>query len=84
MGLALIIDDDESLLESIRRLADLRDLRLDTASTWEEGLSLFHVIAPCLVIADYHMPNSRNGLQLLAEIKGLQPSVRVILLECLH
>lgn len=81
MGLALLIDDDQSLLKSIKRLADLNQLRLDTAATWDKGLGLFHVLAPSVVIADYHMPNSRNGLQLLAEIKRLRPSVRVILVS---
>ena len=81
MGFALLIDDDHSLLNSIRRLADLLDLRLDIADTWGEGLGLFHVLAPRVVIADYHMPGSLNGLKLLAEIKRLLPSVRVVLVS---
>lgn len=81
MGLALLIDDDQSLLRSIKRLTDLSGLRLDIADTWNGGIGLFHVLAPSVVIADYHMPNSRNGLQLLAEVKRLQPSVRVVLLS---
>ena len=76
-----MIDDDVNLLESIRRTADVSGWKLDTASSWEEGLSLFHVLAPNLVIADYHMPNSRHGLQLLHEIRRLRPSVRVILVS---
>ncbi|MCY3886392.1 MAG: response regulator [Chloroflexi bacterium] len=81
MGLALLIDDDLPLLESIRRAANLNELAFETAATWDEGLGLFHVLAPSVVIADYHMPNSRNGLQLLAEIKRLRPSVRVVLVS---
>ena len=81
MGSALLIDDDLSLLNSIRRTAALNNLRLDIASTWDEGLGLFHVLAPSVVIADYHMPDSRNGLQLLAEIKRLRASVRVVLVS---
>ena len=81
MGLALLIDDDQSLLNSIRRLADLNNLSLDTAYTWDEGLGLFHVLSPSVVIADYHMPNSKNGLQLLAEIKRLRPLIRVVLVS---
>jgi len=81
MGFALLIDDNQSLLKSIKRLADFKGLRLDVAATWDEGLGLFHVLAPSVVIADYHMPNSRNGLQLLAEIKRLRPSVRVVLVS---
>ena len=81
MGFALLIDDDLSLLESIRRLAALKDLGLDIAATWDEGLGLFHVLGPSVVIADYHMPGSRNGLKLLAEIKRLRASVRVVLVS---
>ena len=81
MGFALLIDDDQALLDSISYLATLNNLRLDIAATWNEGLGLFHVLAPHVVIADYHLPNSRNGLQLIAEIKRLQPSVRVVLLS---
>ena len=81
MGSALLIDDNQSLLGSIKRVADLNHLRLDIAATWDEGISLFNVLAPNVVIADYHMPNSRNGLQLLSEIKRLRPSVRVILVS---
>ena len=81
MGFALLIDDDQSLLKSIGRLVVLNHLRLEIAATWDEGLGLFHVLAPSVVIADYHMPNSRNGLQLLAEVKRLRPSVRVVLVS---
>ena len=81
MGFVLLIDDDESLLKSMRRLANVSNLSLDIAATWDQGLGLFHVLTPSVVIADYHMPDSRNGLQLLAEIKRLQPSVRVVLVS---
>lgn len=81
MGFALLIDDDQALLSSIKRSAELKHLRLEVSDTWDGGMSLFHILAPSVVIADYHMPNSRNGLQLLAEVKRLHPSVRVILLS---
>lgn len=81
MAYALLIDDNEALVASVKRAAVLAHLELETASTWDEGLALFHVLGPNLVIADYHMPNSRNGLQLLAEIKSLRPSVRVVLVS---
>jgi CheY-like chemotaxis protein len=81
MGRALFIDDDEALLGSVRRAADVSGFTLDTASSWEEGIRLFHVLSPDVVIADYHMPESRHGLQLLAEVKRLRPSVRVILVS---
>jgi CheY-like chemotaxis protein len=81
MAYALLIDDEKALLESVERTANLAGLETLTASSWEEGLKLFHVHSPDLVIADYNLPGSQHGLQLLAEIRRLRPSVRVVLLS---
>lgn len=81
MTYALLIDDEIDLLESIRSTAELADLTLLTAETWERGLALYQVHSPSLVIADYNLPGSRHGLQLLAEIRRLSPSVRLVLLS---
>lgn len=76
-----MIDDDTGLLDSLRGTVQQRDLEVATASTWDEGLALFHVLSPDLVIADYNMPGSKHGLKLLAEVKRLRPSVRLILMS---
>jgi len=81
MSTALFIDDDPQLLETIATNAAESGLQLRTASTWDEGLALFHVFAPTLVIADYNLPGSAHGLRLLLEVKRLRPSVRVILIS---
>lgn len=81
MSASLLIDDDEELLKSLSGAAKLAGFEILIASTWDEGLGLFEAFGPRLVVADYHMPNSRHGLQLLAEVKRLRPSVRVILLS---
>jgi ActR/RegA family two-component response regulator len=78
---ALLIDDDVNLLASVKRAAELAHLDLATAATWDEGLGLFHVLSPNLVVADYNLPGSRHGLQLLAQIRRLRPAVRVILVS---
>jgi CheY-like chemotaxis protein len=81
MASALLIDDDVDLIESVKRAASAARLDLVTATTWDEGLGLFHVLSPNLVIADYNMPGSRHGLMLLARIRRLRPSVRLILVS---
>ena len=81
MGYALLIDDDEALVGSVSRAVAFADLALDTALSWDDGLSLFLALGPNLVIADYHMRGSRHGLQLLAEVKRLRPSVKVVLVS---
>jgi CheY-like chemotaxis protein len=81
MALALLVDDDQQLLASVTASAEASRLDLITAASWDEGLALFHVLSPELVIADYNMPGSRMGLQLLAEIRRLRPSVRLVLVS---
>jgi DNA-binding response OmpR family regulator len=49
---ALLIDDDTALLESVHRTARLAGLEALTAATCEEGIRLFHLHSPDLVIAD--------------------------------
>lgn len=81
MPYALLIDDDKALLESVKRTAELAGHDLLTADSWDDGLNLFHVHSPDLVIADYNLPGSRHGLQLIAAIRQLRPSVRLVLLS---
>jgi AmiR/NasT family two-component response regulator len=52
MVYALLIDDDTALLERVHRTARLAGLEALTAATWEEGIRLFHLHSPDLVIAD--------------------------------
>lgn len=77
----LIIDDDVDLLDTWTRLAHAKGLAVNTAPTWDEGIALFHILSPDLVIADYNLPGSAHGLQLLAEIRRLRPSVRLVLIS---
>ena len=78
---ALVIDDDVALLKSLEQAARLSGIRIVTASTWDEGLETFQVLSPSVVVADFNMPGSRHGLQLLAKIRQLRPSVRLILVS---
>lgn len=78
---ALLIDDDVNLLETIRSNVEELGLELHTASSWDEGLALFHVVSPTLVLADYNLPGSSHGLRLLLEIRSLRPSVRLVLVS---
>lgn len=77
----MLIDDAPGLRKSLSRAAELSGLTLLTAESWDEGLAMFQVHSPTVVIADYNLPGSQHGLQLLAEIRRLNPSVRLLLLS---
>jgi ActR/RegA family two-component response regulator len=78
---ALVIDDHVAFLESLARAAEFKGLEVIPTTTWEDGLALFHIHGPELVIADYNLPGSRRGLQLLADIRRLRPSTRLVLIS---
>ncbi len=81
MTATLVIDDDTALLASLQAAARLSKVELVTASSWEEGLVLFQILSPDLVIADYNLPGSQHGLRLLSRIRQLRPSVRLLLVS---
>jgi CheY-like chemotaxis protein len=76
---ALLIDDNDALVAEIKDAVEGKGLEIVTASSYDEGLALFHSLAPDLVIADYNLPGSRHGLRLLYEVSRLRPSVRLVL-----
>jgi len=77
----LLIDDEEAFAETHRAAFELRDIPIDVARTWTEGLELFQVCAHELVIADYQLPDSENGFRLLAAAKQHRPGTMLILIS---
>lgn len=79
MSYALLIDDDAAIRDSIARAVAQKGLKLELAETWEEGLDAFFALGPELVIADYNLPGSDMGLELLFRVAQSRPAVRLIL-----
>ncbi len=77
----LLVEDDEEFGEALVAALGDRGLHLDWATGWEEGLELFRVNGYELVIADYNLPKTQHGLQLLARMKMLLPSSTLILIS---
>jgi DNA-binding NtrC family response regulator len=77
----LVIDDEPFLPELLADALEDNGLALDIASTWAEGMQKFAVVGHELVVADYDLRESETGLRLLAEIKKLAPSTRLILVS---
>jgi DNA-binding response OmpR family regulator len=77
----LVVEDDQPFAESLRASLLRRGFLTDLATTWEDGLAAFRIGGHELIIADYNLPGSTNGLQLLAEAKLLVPSCELILMS---
>lgn len=78
----LFIDDEPDLVpDALRDAFEDEGLSLDIAATWAEGMAQFAVVGYELVIADYDLREAETGLRLLAEIKALAPSTRLILVS---
>jgi two-component system NtrC family response regulator len=76
----LLIDDDESIRKVIGyMLEDAKYAAVDTAATAAEGLKAFRAQRPDLVLTDIKMPKM-SGIELLGELKNIDPSVPVIIL----
>ncbi|MCL5962391.1 MAG: response regulator [Chloroflexi bacterium] len=78
----LIVDDEENILHSLRRLFRSDGYRIITALTAEEGLQLLDVNAVWLVISDNAMPGM-SGIEFLKKVCDKSPTtVRIMLTGC--
>lgn len=68
----LVVDDDESILKSVKRLLCRHDYDVRLASTGEEAVRILGETAAAVVICDQRMP-VMPGAQILAEAAKLRP-----------
>lgn len=75
----LIVDDEEHILSSLRRLLGAEDYSVLTATSGEQGLRLLEANPVGLIISDQRMPGM-NGTEFLARARQLCPdAVRIML-----
>lgn len=77
----MFIEDHEAYAQSVLRLVADAGLKIDWVDSYEKGVEHFRVGSYELVIADYNLVGSKHGLKLLAEIKKLRPSARLVLIS---
>ena len=75
----LCVDDEKSILNSLKRLLRKEAYRLVTASGGKEGLQKFAEEEICMVISDHRMPEM-SGTKFLQKVKDQYPdAIRIIL-----
>ncbi|MBP1780126.1 MAG: sigma-54-dependent transcriptional response regulator [candidate division NC10 bacterium] len=75
----LVIDDDESLRRVLEYNLAQEGYAVLTASSGEQGLEFLRKESVDLVLTDVRMPGM-NGLQVMEEVRKLDPSIPVIIL----
>ncbi|HYQ48271.1 MAG TPA: sigma-54 dependent transcriptional regulator [Thermodesulfovibrionales bacterium] len=78
--LLLIIEDDETILLSLRVFFEGRDYTVLTMATGKEGLEAAFREIPDTVILDLRLPDS-YGIDILKEIKQHHPEIPVIIMS---
>jgi len=76
----VIVDDDATILESLKRSLDTLDTHIACFSSPVEAVKYCQKNPPSIVISDLRMP-ALGGFKLLKEIKQLYPSCHSLLLS---
>src|ERR1700719_1695264 len=78
-GCVLIIDDEAEIRESLQTLLEFEGYEVEAAANGAQGLSKLGDRPFDLVLLDLALPD-RNGLELLPEIRALDPQISVIMI----
>ncbi|MCX8116845.1 MAG: sigma-54 dependent transcriptional regulator [Desulfobacterota bacterium] len=78
MQTILVVDDDKSIRYSLMRMLE-GEYTVLTAPNGEEALSQMKASSPDLILMDIRMPG-RGGIEVLKEIKAIDPKALVILM----
>jgi two-component system NtrC family response regulator len=75
----LLVDDDESIRKVLGYMLEEAGYAVESAPGADAGLRLASAHRPDLVLSDIKMPG-KDGLELLRELRALDPSIPVIIL----
>ncbi|MCA2981349.1 MAG: response regulator, partial [Myxococcaceae bacterium] len=78
-GRLLLVDDEENILRSLKRVLRRGDWHVETAPDGEAALAMFPQFQPEVVLSDFRMPGM-NGVEFLARVKELAPRTQRIML----
>lgn len=76
----LFVDDEENILQSIKRLFFNADYTIHSANSGAEGLKILESGTPIhVVVSDYRMPGM-NGVEFLSQVSRKWPdTIRIVL-----
>ncbi|MEN9774220.1 MAG: hypothetical protein RL322_1290 [Pseudomonadota bacterium] len=78
--LALLVEDDETVAQAIRRILEFKGYRVQHAATAHEAMSHLSGADPFdLILSDFNLGGPLDGIDLLSRARLLQPGSRCIL-----
>jgi CheY-like chemotaxis protein len=77
MARIVVIDDDEQIRETVRRILESRGHSVEDADQGAGGIAYVAQRAPDLVITDILMPG-QDGIEVLVELRKAFPTLKVI------
>ncbi|MEN8201568.1 MAG: response regulator [Bacteroidota bacterium] len=77
MARILVIDDEPHILLMVKKMLERTGYKVDIASNGSEGLRLFEIINPDLVITDIIMPE-KEGLETIRAMKKRSKDLKII------
>lgn len=79
----LVVDDDREVCRTLADILELHGHLVNTAENAIEALHLLKNMPVDLALIDIAMPEV-NGVQLLQEVKRLNPAIRSIMITAFH
>jgi two-component system NtrC family sensor kinase len=79
VGKLLLVDDEEFVLKSLRRVLKRGPWTIETAANGEQGLEVLETFQPEVVVSDFRMPGM-SGVEFLSEVKRRAPKAQRIML----
>jgi len=76
----LVIDDDPAVVDTLVTLLGEEGYGVSSAVTSDEGLKLFILSHPDLVLLDIALPGM-NGIEMLKRIRSVAPTARVVMVS---
>ncbi|PID94000.1 MAG: DNA-binding response regulator [Bacteroidetes bacterium] len=76
----LILDDEKSFTEELQEYLELKNFRVFTAHTPQEGFQILHQKEVDLMILDVRLPEM-NGIEVLKRVKESHPNIEVIIVS---
>ncbi|MBI5394711.1 MAG: sigma-54-dependent Fis family transcriptional regulator [Verrucomicrobia bacterium] len=76
----LVIDDEQDVLYSFRRSLDASEREVLTAATLQDGIEIFRRQKPDITVCDIRLGAGASGLDVLTQIRQLDPKATVILM----